>query len=97
MAHNGIKAYNLLFLCNPHHQLSSVKDIVGYSLVFIVEYKLLKQSVKLLMVKYTCLLTYLLACLMCAVYGRNSVHFKGMLIWNNLPYFVKSSASVFEI
>ena len=30
------------------------------------------------------------------VYGTNSVHFKGRLIWNNLPYFVKSSASVFE-
>ena len=30
------------------------------------------------------------------VYGINSVHFKGTLIWNNLPYFVKSSASVFQ-
>ena len=28
------------------------------------------------------------------VYGMNSVHFKETLIWNNLPYFVKSSASV---
>ena len=26
----------------------------------------------------------------------NPVHFKCTLIWNNLPYFVKSSASVFE-
>ena len=25
----------------------------------------------------------------------NSVHFKGTLIWNNLPYFVKSSVSLF--
>ena len=30
------------------------------------------------------------------VYGTNSVHFKGTLIWNNLPYFVKSSVSLFE-
>ena len=30
-----------------------------------------------------------------AVYGTNSVHFKGMLIWNKLPYFIKSNASVF--
>ena len=30
------------------------------------------------------------------VYGTNSVHFKGMLIWHNIPYFVKFSASVFE-
>ena len=30
------------------------------------------------------------------VYRKNSVHFEGTLIWNNLPYFVKSSASVFE-
>ena len=30
------------------------------------------------------------------VYGTNSVHFKGTLIWNNLPYFVKSSASLSE-
>ena len=27
--------------------------------------------------------------------GTNSVHFKGTLIWNNLPYFVKSSVSLF--
>ena len=30
------------------------------------------------------------------VYATNLVHYKGTLIWNNLPYFVKSSASVFE-
>ena len=30
-----------------------------------------------------------------AVYGTNSVHFKGMLIWNKLPNFIKSNASVF--
>ena len=30
------------------------------------------------------------------VYGINSVHFKGTLIWNNPRYFVKSSASVFQ-
>ena len=28
--------------------------------------------------------------------GTNSVHFKGTLIWNNLPYFVKSIVSLFE-
>ena len=28
--------------------------------------------------------------------GTNSVHFIGIFIWNNLPYFVKSSASIFE-
>ena len=32
--HNGSKAYNLLFLCNPYHALSAIKDIVSYSLVF---------------------------------------------------------------
>ena len=32
--YNGNKAYNLLFLCNPYHQLSAIKDIVSYSLVF---------------------------------------------------------------
>ena len=31
------------------------------------------------------------------VYGKNSIHFKGTLIWNNLPYFVKSNASLFEL
>ena len=30
------------------------------------------------------------------VHGTNSVDFKGRLIWNNLPYLVTSSASVFE-
>ena len=30
------------------------------------------------------------------MYGENSVHFKCTFIWNNLPYFVKSSASVCE-
>ena len=30
------------------------------------------------------------------VHGTNSVHFKGKLIWNNFPYFVKSTVSVFE-
>ena len=28
--------------------------------------------------------------------GTNSVHFIGIFIWNKLPYFVKSSASIFE-
>ena len=32
--HNENKAYNLLFLSNPYHQLSAIKDIVSYSLVF---------------------------------------------------------------
>ena len=32
--HNGNKAYKLLFLCNPCHQLSAIKDIVSLSLVF---------------------------------------------------------------
>ena len=32
--HNGNKAHNLLFLCNPYHQVSVIKDIVSYSLVF---------------------------------------------------------------
>ena len=30
------------------------------------------------------------------VYGTNYVHFKGTLIWNNLPYCVKSSTSLSE-
>ena len=30
------------------------------------------------------------------VYGTSSMHFKGTLISNNLFYFVKSGASVFE-
>ena len=30
------------------------------------------------------------------VHETNSVHFKSMFIWKNLPYFVISSASVFE-
>ena len=55
--HNGNKAYNLLFLCNPYYQLSAIKDIASYSLVFIVEYRFLKQFLKLMMVKYTYLLT----------------------------------------
>ena len=32
--HNANKAYNMLFLCNLYHQLSAIKYIVGYSLVF---------------------------------------------------------------
>ena len=31
---NGNKVYNLLFLYNPYDQLSAIKDIVSYSLVF---------------------------------------------------------------
>ena len=29
-------------------------------------------------------------------YGTNAVHFRGSLIWNNLPAVVKSSDSLFE-
>ena len=29
-------------------------------------------------------------------YGRNAIHFRGSLIWNNLPVKVKSSNSVVE-
>ena len=29
-------------------------------------------------------------------YGTNSVHFRGSLIWNNLPSYIKSSRSVCE-
>ena len=29
-------------------------------------------------------------------YGTNTIHFRGSLIWNNLPVKVKSSNSVFE-
>ena len=37
---------NLLFLCNPYHQLSAIENIVSYSLMlFIVEYIFLKQFV----------------------------------------------------
>ena len=54
--HNGDKAYKLLFLCKPYHQLSVIKDFVSFSFVFIVDYMFLKQFVKLLMVKYTYLL-----------------------------------------
>ena len=28
------KAYNFLFLCNPYHQLSAIKEIASYSFVF---------------------------------------------------------------
>ena len=31
---HGNKAYKLLFLCNPYHQLSVIKDIVSFSHVF---------------------------------------------------------------
>ena len=30
-------------------------------------------------------------------YGTNAVHFRGSLIWNNLPAVVKSSDSLFEL
>ena len=29
-------------------------------------------------------------------YGKNAIHFRGSLIWNNLPAAVKSSKSLFE-
>ena len=29
-------------------------------------------------------------------YGTNAIHFRGSLIWNNLPAVVKSSNSLFE-
>ena len=29
-------------------------------------------------------------------YGKNAIHFRGSLTWNNLPDKVKSSNSVFE-
>ena len=29
-----IDGKTMLFLCNPYHQLSAIKDIVSYSLVF---------------------------------------------------------------
>ena len=29
-------------------------------------------------------------------YGTNAIHFRGSLIWNNLPAVVKSSDSLFE-
>ena len=29
-------------------------------------------------------------------YGTNSVHFRGSLIWNNLPNYIKSNRSVYE-
>ena len=29
-------------------------------------------------------------------YGSNTVHFRGSLVWNNLPAEIKSSNSVFE-
>ena len=32
--HKGNKAYKLLFLCKSYHQLSAIKDIVSFSLVF---------------------------------------------------------------
>ena len=32
--HNGNKAYKLFFLCIPYHQLSAIKDVVNFSLVF---------------------------------------------------------------
>ena len=47
-------------MCNPYHQLSAIKDIVSYSLVFYCWANILKHFVKLLMVKYTYLLIYLL-------------------------------------
>ena len=54
--HNGNKAYNLLFLCNPYNLLSAIKDIGRCLFFFIAEYIFLKQFLKLLMVKYTYLL-----------------------------------------
>ena len=30
-------------------------------------------------------------------YGTNAIHFRGSLIWNNLPAVVKSSDSLFEL
>ena len=33
---------------------------------------------------------------MSTMYGKNSVYFKDTLIWNNLTYFVKSSAAVYK-
>ena len=51
--HNGNKAYNLLFLCNPYNQFSAIKIFLVTLFFFIVEYIILKQFVKLLRVKYT--------------------------------------------
>ena len=33
---------------------------------------------------------------MSTIYGKNSIYFKDTLIWNNLTYFVKSSAAVYK-
>ena len=32
--HNGSKTYKSLFVHNPYHPLSAIKDIVSFSLVF---------------------------------------------------------------
>ena len=33
---NGNKAFELLFLCNPYHQLIAIKDIISFFLVFYI-------------------------------------------------------------
>lgn len=49
-------SYKLLFLCNPYHELSAIKDIASFLSCFLL---FLKQFVKVLMVKCTYLLSYL--------------------------------------
>ena len=55
---SGNKAYKLLFLCNPYHELSAIKILLVSLLSFIVEYIFLLQFIKLLTVKCTYLLTF---------------------------------------
>ena len=57
--HNGNKAYNLLFLFDPYHAINfqQLKILLVTLLFFIVEYIFFKQFVKLMMVKYTYILT----------------------------------------
>ena len=60
--HSGNKVYKLLFFCNPYHQLSAIKDIASFSLVFlffIVKYIFLEVVCKIIDGKI-----YLLACLL---------------------------------
>ena len=72
--HNWNKAYNLLFLCNPYHQLSAIKDIISYSPVVYCWVYILETVCKVIDGKIylnTYLLTHLLTCLFYLAYSRD--------------------------
>ena len=45
---NGNKAYRMIFLCNPYHQLSAIKVLLVSLLFFTFEYIFLKQFLKII-------------------------------------------------